>query len=85
LALLLDQSVPFAEIEKLAFETEIKILRKVGLFDIYEGDQTGKGKKSYAISFILRDEDKTLTDKEIDHVINNLANAFIQKFGAILR
>lgn len=85
LALLLDQSVTFAEIEKLAFEAESKILRKVGLFDVYKGEKIGKGKKSYAVSFILRDEDKTLTDEEIENVMNTLINTFIQKLNAQIR
>jgi len=85
LALLLEEEVKFEDIEHLAYQTEKKLLRQVGLFDVYEGEQLGKGKKSYALSFILRDEEKTLTDKEIDKCMDRLANEFIKKLKAQVR
>ena len=85
LALLVDKSVHFDEMEKLAFETERRILKKVGLFDVYEGEKIPEGKKSYALSFILQDEGKTLTDKVIDKTMNRIRQAFEQKLNAELR
>lgn len=85
LALLVNRSLHFAEMEKLAFETERKILKKVGIFDVYEGEKIPGGKKSYALSFILQDEAKTLTDKVIDKTMKRFRKAFEQKFKAELR
>jgi len=85
LALLLDEAVKFGEIEKLAYQTEKKLLKQVGLFDVYEGEKLGKGKKSYAVSFILRDEEKTLTDKEIEKCMDRLISAFSNNLNAQLR
>jgi len=85
LALLIDTGISFSEIKKTAFETERKILKEVSLFDVYEGKNLPAGKKSYAVSFILQDENKTLTDKQIDAVMNNLFKAFEQKINAQLR
>jgi phenylalanyl-tRNA synthetase beta chain len=85
LALLLDKSVTFAEIEKLAFETEKRILRKVSLFDVYEGEKISHDKKSYALSFILQDENKTLKDEEIDRIMNNFMRNFKEKLKAQIR
>ncbi|NOX84822.1 MAG: phenylalanine--tRNA ligase subunit beta [Chlorobi bacterium] len=85
LALLVDKSVRFEEMEKLAFETERKILKKTGLFDVYEGEKIPEGKKSYALSFILQDEGKTLTDKVIDKTMKRIRQAFEQKLNAELR
>jgi phenylalanyl-tRNA synthetase beta chain len=85
IALLMDKSVKFEEIELLAYETECRILKKVGLFDVYEGEKIGPGKKSYALNFILQDNSKTLTDKEIDSTIEKLVKAFGKKFNAIVR
>ena len=66
LALLLDKNIQFAEIEKIAYETEKKLLKEVELFDVYEGKNLEAGKKSYAVSFLLQDENQTLNDKMID-------------------
>ena len=66
LALLLDKNVQFAEIEKIASDTEKKLLKEVELFDVYEGKNLEAGKKSYAVSFLLQDENQTLNDKMID-------------------
>lgn len=85
LALLLDKSVKFADIEKIAFETERKILKKVNLFDVYEGKNIEAGKKSYAVSFILQDETKTLTDNQIEGIMKKLLTNFEGKLGAKLR
>ncbi len=85
LALLVDQSVSFDALEKMAFLTERKLLKKVGLFDVYEGEKLEAGKKSYALSFILQDEDRTLTDKEIDRTMERLVRAFESGFNARLR
>lgn len=85
LALLLDRTVNYDEIRKLAFRTERKLLKQVNLFDVYEGKNIPEGKKSYAVSFILQDESKTLTDKQIDKVMNRLVNQFTCELGAQLR
>jgi len=85
LALLLDKSVTFAEIEKIAYQTERKLLKKVQLFDVYEGKNIEAGKKSYAVSFVLQDETKTLTDSQIDAIMQKLLKNFTEKLGAKLR
>lgn len=85
LALLLDKAVSFAEIEKIAFETEKKLLKKVSLFDVYEGKNLEAGKKSYAVSFILQDETKTLTDAQIDAIMKKMLSNFEAKLEAKLR
>jgi len=85
LSLILDQSVTFDAIKELSFKTERKLLKQVNVFSVYEGDNIGKGKKSYAISFILQDVNKTLTDKHIDKVMKNLIRAFEEKIHAIIR
>jgi phenylalanyl-tRNA synthetase beta chain len=85
LALLLDKSVTFAQIEKIAFETEKKLLRDVSLFDVYEGKNLEAGKKSYAVSFILQDETKTLTDAQIESIMKKLLTNFETQLGAKLR
>ena len=69
LALLIDKQIQFAEIEKIAFETERKLLKSVSLFDVYEGKNLEAGKKSYAVSFLLQDETQTLNDKQIDKIM----------------
>lgn len=85
LALLLDKSVTFAQIEKIAFESEKKLLREVSLFDVYEGKNLEAGKKSYAVSFILQDETKTLTDAQIESIMKKLLTNFETQLGAKLR
>jgi len=85
LALLLDKNVTFAEIEKIAFETERKLLKSVNLFDVYEGKNLEEGKKSYAVSFVLQDETKTLTDGQIEPIMKKLQGNFETKLGAKLR
>lgn len=85
LALLLDKNVDFAEIERVAFATERKLLKKVELFDVYEGEHIESGKKSYAVNFVLQDETKTLTDKQIDKTMQNLIRNLQSQLGAQLR
>jgi len=85
LSLLLDEKITFNELKSEALKTEKKLLRKVSLFDVYEGDKIAEGKKSYALSFILRDDAKTLNDKQIDKIMKNIMRTFEQKFGAEIR
>ncbi len=85
LALLVDRSVKFSQIRDLAYRTERNILQEVDLFDVYESDTIGKDKKSYAVSFILRDERQTLTEKNIEKTMGALVKAFEREFGATLR
>ncbi|MDX1283845.1 MAG: phenylalanine--tRNA ligase subunit beta [Draconibacterium sp.] len=85
LALLIDKSVKFSHIKELAFKMERQLLREVDLFDVYEGKGVPEGKKSYAVSFILRDDKKTLKDKQIDKTMQKLTAAFGREFGAELR
>ena len=85
LALLLDKQVQFAEIEKIAFESERKLLKEVSLFDVYEGKNLEAGKKSYAVSFMLQDENQTLNDKQIDKIMSKLIANLESKLGAKLR
>lgn len=85
LALLLDKNIQFAEIEKIAYETEKKLLKEVELFDVYEGKNLESGKKSYAVSFLLQDETQTLNDKVIDKIMSKLIKNLEDKLGAKLR
>jgi phenylalanyl-tRNA synthetase beta chain len=84
-ALLLDDSVTFESIYKLAKQSEKQLLKSVNLFDVYQGKNLPKGKKSYAVSFTLQDENKTLTDKQIDKIMNKLQSSFERQLGAELR
>lgn len=85
LALILDKNVPFAEIERVAYSTEKKLLKIVSLFDVYEGKGILDGKKSYAVSFILQDNDKTLNDKQIESVMTKIQTNLEKQLGAKLR
>ena len=85
LALLLDKNVQFAEIEKIATESERKLLKNIALFDVYEGKNLPAGKKSYAVSFYLQDEGKTLNDKQIDAIMKKIQTNMEQMLGAQLR
>lgn len=85
LALLIDTSVTMADIEKVVKDSEKKILRDVTLFDVYEGDKLPEGKKSYAITLTLRDDEKTLQDKYIDNVMNRIIANLRNRLGAELR
>ena len=85
LALLLDKQVEFAQIEAIAYKTERKYLKSVELFDVYEGKNLPEGKKSYAVNFILQDEQKTLTDKQIEAIMNKLIANIKKELNAELR
>lgn len=85
LSMLLDREVQFAQLEAIARQTERKLLREVSVFDVYEGDKLPAGKKSYALSFILQDEEKTLTDDSIDKVMTKLMNSFREQVKAEIR
>nr|WP_299033953.1 phenylalanine--tRNA ligase subunit beta [uncultured Tenacibaculum sp.] len=85
LALLLDNKVEFKEIYNLAFQSERKLLKEVDLFDVYEGEKLPEGKKSYAVSFVLQDENKTLADKQIDKIMQKLQQTFEKNLDAVLR
>ena len=85
LALLIDQGVSFAQIEKVARTTEKKLLKQVALFDVYEGKNLPEGKKSYAVNFLLQDETKTLNEKQIDGVMNRIRQNLEKELGAQLR
>ena len=85
LALLLDKQVTYAELEKLAFETERNFLKEVSLFDVYEGDKIASGKKSYALSFTLQNAEATLTDNQITNTTNKLIKVFEEKLNASIR
>jgi phenylalanyl-tRNA synthetase beta chain len=84
-ALLLDSEVTFSEIYNLAFQAEKNLLKEVDLFDVYEGDKLEEGKKSYAVSFLLQDENKTLDEKQIDKIMQKLQQTFENNVGATLR
>ena len=84
-ALLIDNTVSFENIYTIAKQTEKQLLKNVNLFDVYEGKNLPEGKKSYAVSFILQDEHKTLTDKQIDKIMSKLQSNFESKLGAELR
>ena len=84
-ALLVDKAVQFADLARLAYQTEKKFLKNVYLFDVYEGKNLEAGKKSYALSFILQDEENTLKDKQIESIMTRLQQAFENTFGATLR
>jgi len=85
LALLIDQKITFGDMYQTAFQTEKNLLKEVDLFDVYEGKNLPEGKKSYALSFVLRNEEKTLNDKQIEVTMSKLLTRFEQEFGAVLR
>ncbi|WP_418603791.1 phenylalanine--tRNA ligase subunit beta [Hwangdonia sp.] len=84
-ALLLNEAVTFDSIYKIANQSEKQLLKSVNLFDVYQGKNLPKGKKSYAVSFTLQDENKTLTDKQIDKIMKKLQSNFEKQLGAELR
>jgi len=84
-ALLLDDNITFEQIDMIAMQTEKQLLVDVDLFDVYQGKNLPKGKKSYAVSFILQDENSTLTDKQIDKIMGKLQGNFERELGAELR
>lgn len=85
LSMLLDRAVQYAQLEEIAYASEPALLKQVNLFDVYEGDKIEAGKKSYALSFTLRDEEGTLQDKRIDAVMDKLMKAFEARLGAVIR
>ena len=85
LSLVVDKSILFSEIESIAKDVEPKLLNRLQVFDVYEGERIEQGKKAYAISFILQDPGKTLTEKIIDKTMNKLMRAFEEKTGALIR
>jgi phenylalanyl-tRNA synthetase beta chain len=85
LSLLIDKAVEFEQLEQLAYQSEKNILKRVNLFDVYEGEKLPADKKSYALSFILQDENATLTDKQIEKVMEKLIKTYQEKIGAEVR
>ncbi len=85
LALLIDEKVTFKEIYNLSFQVERNLLKDVGLFDVYQGDKLPEGKKSYAVSFVLQDSNKTLKDAQIDKIMQKLQQSFEKNLEAVLR
>jgi len=85
LALLVDKTVEFEQIKEIAYSTEKKLLKAVELFDVYEGKNLPAGKKSYAVNFILQDEQKTLNDKQIDSIMKKLIDNLTKRLNAELR
>ncbi len=85
LSLVLDKQVTFDEIRELVLNTEKKLIKEIIAFDVYEGDKIPDGKKAYALGFTLLDENKTLTDEEIEKVMTRLMGAFEGKMGAVIR
>ncbi|MDT0607315.1 phenylalanine--tRNA ligase subunit beta [Croceitalea rosinachiae] len=85
LALLIDENISFKEVYDLAFQTERNFLKSVHLFDVYVGDKIEKGKKSYAVSYMLQDSSKTLTDKQIEKIMSKLQHTYESKLQAELR
>ncbi|MFC4721636.1 phenylalanine--tRNA ligase subunit beta [Geojedonia litorea] len=84
-ALLLDDNISFDQIYNIAIQSEKQLLKEVDLFDVYQGKNLPKGKKSYAVSFTIQDENKTLTDKQIDKIMKKLQSNFEKELGAELR
>ena len=85
LALLVDKNIAFSQIEQVARQTERKFLKRVELFDVYEGKNLPEGKKSYAVNFILLDEEKTMGDKQIDAIMQKLIANLTKQLNAELR
>ncbi|KJS06646.1 MAG: phenylalanyl-tRNA synthetase subunit beta, partial [Flavobacteriales bacterium BRH_c54] len=85
LSLLLDTPTTYETLKIAAFKQEKRLLKKVNLFDVYEGKNLEKGKKSYAMSFVFQDENKTLTDNEVDKVMQKLIFTYTNEFNAIVR
>ena len=85
LALLLDEKVSYSELRTSAFRNAKHILRQVGVFDVYRGDKIPSGKKQYAMSFVLRDNERTLTDADVERIMNRILDSYKKDFGAELR
>jgi phenylalanyl-tRNA synthetase beta chain len=84
-SLLLNKETKYKELRETAIQIDKKLLRDVNLFDVYEGKNLEAGKKSYALSFTFQDQERTLTDAEIDAIMNKIKTSFEEKFGAVLR
>lgn len=85
LALLVDENITFDQLKTVALKTEKKLLKEVNIFDVYKGDKLPEGKKSYALSFMIQDEEKTLNDKQIDSIIKKLIINFEKETNAVVR
>ena len=85
LAILLDESVQYSDLRKSAFRVGKKLLKNVGLFDVYRGDKIPAGKKQYALSLVLQDLEKTLTDNDVERIMSKLLSTFTNEYGATLR
>ena len=85
LALLVDESVSYAELERSALKAGKKLIKRVGLFDVYRGDKIPAGKKQYALNFVLQDPERTLTDGEVEAVMGKVLSSLQAQFGATLR
>jgi phenylalanyl-tRNA synthetase beta chain len=85
LALLLDESVSYADLQKSAQRAAKKLLRQVNLFDVYRGDKIPAGKKQYALSFVLQDPERTLTDADVENTMKKVLATFQNEYGAVLR
>lgn len=85
LALLLDENVSYADLRKSAFRVGKKLLKSVTLFDVYRGDKIPEGKKQYALNFVIQDQDKTLTDADVEKFVSKLLSTFTNEYGAVLR
>lgn len=85
LALLLDEGVQYADLRSAAFKQAKGLLQQVGLFDVYRGDKIPQGKKQYALSFVIRNDERTLTDQDTERIMDRLLQTFQKDFGAVLR
>jgi phenylalanyl-tRNA synthetase beta chain len=85
LSLVIDKAVSYAKVKEVAEKAGGRLLRRIGVFDVYQGDKIDAGKKAYALSFHLQDQEKTLTDKVIDKTMHKLMEAFQNEVGAVIR
>ena len=85
LSLLVDQAITFDELKSIAFKSEKKLVKNVQVFDVYQGDKLPEGKKSYALNFTLQDEEQTLTDKQIDTIMQKIITNLAQTANAEIR
>jgi phenylalanyl-tRNA synthetase beta chain len=85
LSLVIDKAIKFDQIRKLSLKLERSLINRINVFDVYEGDKIDAGKKAYAVSFYLQDQDQTLTDKVIDKTMSRLMQGFERELGAIIR
>ena len=83
--MLIDTQITYAQIESIAHKAEHKLLRELRVFDVYQGDKIEAGKKSYAVTFLLSDDEQTLTEKQIDKTMERLMLALEKEAGAIIR